>query len=110
MTETNEVPLSVALPLVAGAGEENREELVDLWARLLAAAMDRARQTALGSVAGNPQGRGPTMAPGLDFDIWNPTGGGSDAPGVSQFAGERFARGLDYPPWGDDYSARHAPS
>ena len=67
-----------------------------------------ARQTALGSVAGNPQGRGPTMARGLDYDIFNPTGGGSsDRPGVGQFAEDRFgrgglARGLDYSPWGDD--------
>jgi hypothetical protein len=43
VTDTNEVPLSLGLPLIAGAAEENREELVDLWARLLAAAMDPSR-------------------------------------------------------------------
>lgn len=32
--------LSVALPILQGAADEDREELVDLWARLLANAMD----------------------------------------------------------------------
>jgi len=32
--------LTVALPLFRGAADESREELQDLWARLLAAAMD----------------------------------------------------------------------
>jgi len=32
--------LSVALPILRGAADEDREELVDLWARLLANAMD----------------------------------------------------------------------
>jgi hypothetical protein len=32
--------LSIALPLFRGAADEDREELVDLWARLLANAMD----------------------------------------------------------------------
>jgi hypothetical protein len=39
-----EVPLSVGLPLFEAATDESREELVDLWARLLAAAMDHQRQ------------------------------------------------------------------
>jgi hypothetical protein len=33
--------LSVALPILRGAADEDRDELVDLWARLLANAMDR---------------------------------------------------------------------
>ena len=41
--EPQPVPLSVALPLLKEAADENREELVDLWARLMAAAMDPAR-------------------------------------------------------------------
>jgi Abortive infection alpha len=32
--------LTIALPSLQGAAEEDREELVDLWARLLANAMD----------------------------------------------------------------------
>jgi hypothetical protein len=32
--------LSIALPILRGAADEDREELVDLWARLLANAMD----------------------------------------------------------------------
>ena len=32
--------LSVALPILQGAADEDRDELVDLWARLLANAMD----------------------------------------------------------------------
>ena len=63
-------------------------------------AIRHARQTALGSVAGNPQGRGPTMARGLDYDIWNPTGGGQVA--EDRFGRGGLARGLDYSPWGDD--------
>lgn len=35
--------LAVAVPLLKAAADEDREELVDLWARLLAAAMDPAR-------------------------------------------------------------------
>jgi len=37
------VSLSLALPLLEAAADESREELSDLWARLLAAAMDPAR-------------------------------------------------------------------
>lgn len=37
------VSLSIALPLLHGASSEDREELLDLWARLLAAAMDPRR-------------------------------------------------------------------
>lgn len=33
-------PLSVALPILQGAADEDRDDLVDLWARLLANAMD----------------------------------------------------------------------
>lgn len=36
--------LKHALPILAAAADENREELQDLWARLLAAAMDPNRQ------------------------------------------------------------------
>src|SRR5207244_6619587 len=32
--------LSVALPILRGAADEDRDELMDLWARLLANAMD----------------------------------------------------------------------
>lgn len=38
-----EVPLSLGLPLMRAAADENREELLDLWARLLASAMDPVR-------------------------------------------------------------------
>jgi hypothetical protein len=41
--ETQPVSLSVALPLMRGAYDENREELRELWARLIAAAMDPSR-------------------------------------------------------------------
>ena len=41
--EQQEVPLSLGLPLLEAASDEDRDELVDLWARLLAAAMDPAR-------------------------------------------------------------------
>lgn len=37
------VSLSLAIPFLRGAGDEDRIELVDLWARLLAAAMDPSR-------------------------------------------------------------------
>lgn len=37
--------LSVALPLLQGAADEDRDELVDLWARLLANAMDPNKNT-----------------------------------------------------------------
>lgn len=40
--ETKPAPLSVALPILQGAADEDREELVDLWTRLLASAMDPA--------------------------------------------------------------------
>jgi hypothetical protein len=42
MNETTPAPLSLALPILQGAADEDREELVDLWARLLASAMDPA--------------------------------------------------------------------
>jgi hypothetical protein len=38
--QTKPATLSIALPLLEGAADEDREELVDLWARLLANAMD----------------------------------------------------------------------
>ena len=38
--ETKPATLSIALPILQGAADEDREELVDLWARLLANAMD----------------------------------------------------------------------
>ncbi len=37
-------PPSVIVPLLTNAQEEDRDELVDLWARLLAAAMDPSRK------------------------------------------------------------------
>jgi hypothetical protein len=37
------VALALALPLLQGAADEDRDELTDLWARLLAAAMDPNR-------------------------------------------------------------------
>lgn len=40
-------PLSVALPLLEFAADEDREPLVDLWARLLAAALDPAKRNAV---------------------------------------------------------------
>lgn len=40
--ETQPAPLSLALPILQGAADEEREELIDLWARLLASAMDPA--------------------------------------------------------------------
>jgi len=41
--DSTRVSLVIALPLFEAAAEESREELQDLWARLLAAAMDPAR-------------------------------------------------------------------
>jgi hypothetical protein len=41
--ETKPATLSVALPILEGAADEDREELVDLWARLLASAMDATK-------------------------------------------------------------------
>lgn len=41
--ESEPVSLTVAVPLLEAATYEDRDELVDLWARLLAAAMDPAR-------------------------------------------------------------------
>jgi hypothetical protein len=38
--ETIPASLSVALPILQGAADEDREQLVDLWAQLLANAMD----------------------------------------------------------------------
>jgi len=35
--------LTIALPILRGAADESREEIQDLWARLLAAAMDPSR-------------------------------------------------------------------
>jgi hypothetical protein len=43
--ETKPATLSVALPILQGAADEDREELVDLWARLLANAMDPSMNT-----------------------------------------------------------------
>lgn len=43
ITDVAPVSLSLALPLLKAAAEEDREELVDLWARLIAAAMDPSR-------------------------------------------------------------------
>jgi hypothetical protein len=36
--------LKLAIPILQAAADENREELLDLWARLLAAAMDPTRR------------------------------------------------------------------
>jgi hypothetical protein len=41
--DTKPATLSVALPILEGAADEDREELVDLWARLLASAMDATK-------------------------------------------------------------------
>jgi hypothetical protein len=38
-------PLKLALPILAAAADESREELQDLWSRLLAAAMNPNRQS-----------------------------------------------------------------
>ena len=40
ITETKPATLSIALPILQNAADEDREELVDLWARLLASAMN----------------------------------------------------------------------
>jgi hypothetical protein len=40
-----EVSLSLGIPLLRDSSDESREELVDLWSRLLAAAMDSTRST-----------------------------------------------------------------
>jgi hypothetical protein len=45
--ETQPAPLSLALPILQGAADEEREELVDLWARLLASAMDPATRNSV---------------------------------------------------------------
>jgi hypothetical protein len=37
--------LAIALPILRGAADESREQLQDLWARLLASAMDPSRAT-----------------------------------------------------------------
>jgi hypothetical protein len=42
--ETKPATLSVALPILQGAADEDREELINLWARLLASAMDPTAQ------------------------------------------------------------------
>lgn len=44
ITEPEPPSLKLALPILAAAADENREELQDLWERLLAAAMDPKRQ------------------------------------------------------------------
>jgi hypothetical protein len=41
--KTEQLSISVALPLLVTAADESRDELLDLWARLLAAAVDPAR-------------------------------------------------------------------
>jgi hypothetical protein len=40
--ETEPATLNIALPILQGAADEDREQLVDLWARLLATAMNPA--------------------------------------------------------------------
>jgi hypothetical protein len=42
--DTKPASLTLALPILRGAADESREELRDLWARLLAAAMDPSRE------------------------------------------------------------------
>ncbi|MGA2226256.1 MAG: Abi-alpha family protein [Syntrophobacteraceae bacterium] len=42
--DTKPASLTLALPILRGAADESREELRDLWARLLAAAMDPYRE------------------------------------------------------------------
>jgi Abortive infection alpha len=44
ITEPDPPSLKLALPILAAAGDESQEELQDLWAGLLAAAMDPKRQ------------------------------------------------------------------
>lgn len=41
--ETEPASLTLALPILRGAADESREELQDLWARLMAAALDPSR-------------------------------------------------------------------
>lgn len=41
--DREEVSLSIALPILEAAADESREELSDLWAKLMASAMDPAR-------------------------------------------------------------------
>lgn len=41
--ETEPASLTLALPILRGAADESREELQDLWARLLAASLDPSR-------------------------------------------------------------------
>ncbi len=41
--KTVAISASLAIPLLSAAGDESRPELQDLWARLLANAMDPAR-------------------------------------------------------------------
>jgi len=43
ISEPKHAALSIGLPLLEAAANENRDELVELWARLLAAAMDPSR-------------------------------------------------------------------
>jgi len=43
VTETEPASLTVALPILRGAADESREELQDLWARLMAAALDPSK-------------------------------------------------------------------
>jgi hypothetical protein len=47
MNETTPAPLSLALPILQGAADEDREALVDLWARLLASAMAPATRNSV---------------------------------------------------------------
>ncbi|MGO9534085.1 MAG: Abi-alpha family protein [Syntrophobacteraceae bacterium] len=42
--DTKPASLTLALPILRGAADESREELRDLWARLLASAMDPSRE------------------------------------------------------------------
>lgn len=42
--DTKPASLTLALPILRCAADESREELLDLWARLLAAAMDPSRE------------------------------------------------------------------
>ncbi|MBC7996552.1 MAG: DUF4393 domain-containing protein [Leptolyngbya sp.] len=43
VTDTEPASLTLALPILRGAADESREELLDLWARLMAAALDPAK-------------------------------------------------------------------
>ncbi len=45
ITDPKPPSLKLALPILAAAADENRQELRDLWERLLAAAMDPKRQS-----------------------------------------------------------------